>query len=77
MCDEKNYGCPQIYPTLARMHLEHDTEPAKHLRGWLVAMAGLLPYKGVGSTGALAHLSTCAYVVVWVGGLEVWELMVL
>ena len=22
-------------------------------------------------------VSTCAYVVVWVGGLEVWELMVL
>ena len=26
---------------------------------------------------AAEHWSTCAYVVVWVGGLEVWELMVL
>ena len=25
----------------------------------------------------LKHISTCAYVVVWVGGLEVWELMIL
>ena len=29
-------------------------------------------------TSEIPHiLSTCAYVVVWVGGLEVWELMVL